>query len=397
MTDNETQQVSRLILCDPVCVLPYGHNVAAMLNFSAIVGQYFNQVLRVACSYLPENVQASNSFTRHFDFYYSSDIKVELSDKNVCLPSTHEEKVTAAKKDLISLLDKLQVSSADTLCYPSIDFYSLYALSESVAELEAKGSPSLLIRLIGVMETAASGEYETPMNVVLAMLARLLQSGLSIKIAAETPRYADFLAAHLDCGIAVTANIESRPQLPLPDDGTFTVICPGSARYDKGFLELGEIFRHVRRADPDLRIRFKTQVLPDRELKHHLHYLQSLHAIPGVTVLPAQVSAEVLEEMFAKADLVLLPYAADVYEFRGSAVMVEAICSGRQVVARAGPAFVEQLLYFGAGAVCRTNEEMAARIIALSKEAPSLRFAKARQTRQRFTEATLDSYRHWAA
>jgi glycosyltransferase involved in cell wall biosynthesis len=235
------------------------------------------------------------------------------------------------------------------------------------------------------------------MNVVLALINRLQVSGVPIRLAAETPRYADHLAMHLDCSVSVAANIETHEQMRLPDNGQFTVICPGSSRYDKGFLHLLEIFSTVRRRDPDVKIRFVTQLLPDRDLQHQLDYLQKIYSIPGVTILPSQVSAQEIADMYIQADLVLLPYAPDVYELRGSAVLIEATCSGRHVLAFDGPAFVDQMRYFGSGTSCRDSADMADQIIQLSRQSSQLRYARARQARERFVKDLDASYRDWVA
>ena len=386
---------SRLILCDPVCVLRYGHNVAALGNFARFVGQGFEEVIAIGCRYLPDSVAQPNAIRQDFDFYYNDAIPISEEGQEFELPGTHEEKIAAAKADLLAVLNRYKVGRADVLCYPSIDFYALYALASSIDELKKAGSPTLMIRLIGVMETAVSGNYARPLDVMLTLLGRLQASGLPIRFAAETPRYAEFLSIHLDRPIAVAPNIETRQQMPLPDNGSFTVICPGSARYDKGFLTLHEIFAKVRREDPNLRIRFRTQVLPDIYLKLHLGYLQRLYAVPGVDILPAQISASEIEAMYDDADLVLLPYARDVYEFRGSAVLIEATCAGRHALALEGSAFVDQMRYFGSGTACLNPAEMAEKILHFSRQSAQLRFAKARQARDRFLRDLTDSYRHW--
>jgi glycosyltransferase involved in cell wall biosynthesis len=317
------------------------------------------------------------------------------SDSDPTILATHASKVVAAKEDLQKVLSQLNVSSLDTICYPSIDFYSLLALVESIDDLRAAGSPRLLIRLIGVMETASTTRYEKPMNVVLALLSRLLEAGLPIRLAAETPRYAEYLAIQLKQSVAVTAHIDMREQAHLPDSEDFTVICPGSARFDKGFLNLVDIFSTVRARDPEMRIRFRTQILTDRDLKHHMDYLAKLYSIPGTTVLPSQLSAEALASVYKDADLVLLPYAQDVYYLRGSAVLIEAAMSGRHCLALEGSAFIDQMTYFGLGTSCRNLADMAEKIIAASQETPIARLARVSQARARFIRDLESSYKDW--
>lgn len=358
------------------------------------MAKHFDSVIGLVCRYLPSDIAEARSLIPEFDYYYQDAIPLKQPDDGQEFLDTHEKKVESARQDLKKLLKRYKVNDRDVLCYPSIDYYSLHALADSIEDLKRAG-PTVMMRLIGVMETAASGAYAKPMNVTLALLGRLLSAGVKVKIAAETPRYAEYLAVNLNCEVFVAANIETRDQLPLPETGHFTVICPGSSRYDKGFLDLAEIFSSVRRRDPDMKIRFVTQLLPDRDLQHQLDYLQRLYSIPGVTILPSQISAEEMEEMFVEADLVLLPYAADVYELRGSAALIEAMCSGRHVLAFEGPAFVDQMLYFGCGEACKNVNDMANKIIEFSRKSPQMRYAKARQARSRFMKDLAASYGDW--
>jgi hypothetical protein len=136
-------------------------------------------------------------------------------------------------------------------------------------------------------------------------------------------------------------------------------------------------------------------VLRDIDLKHQLDYQNYLYAIPGVTLLPSQVTSLQMEAMFDAADLVLLPYAADVYEYRGSAVLIEAMCTGRHVMALEGPAFADQIRFFGSGTICSSLSDMADRVVDYSSWTPRFRYAQARQARERFVRDLFASYRDW--
>lgn len=366
-----------------------------MENFRHFVGKYYDDVICLGGNRLPDATAARYGIKPAFEYYYNDAMPLPKAEMDTTILRTHAQKAAAAKQDLVGILKRLEVGAADTLCYPSIDFYSLLALVEAIEELREAGSPKLLIRLIGVMETASSAQYAKPLSVALALINRLCEAGLPVRLAAETPRYAEYLAMQLERPVAVAANIELREQVPLPQGNHFTVICPGSARYDKGFLNLADLFSQVRQRDPEMRIRFRTQVLPDRDLKNQIDYLIRLYAIPGTTILPAQLPAEDLVTMYENADLVLLPYAQDVYEFRGSAVLIEAMLSGRHCLALDGPAFVDQMRYFGAGTACSGISDMADKIIACSKESPVRRHARARQARDRFVRDLVSSYRDW--
>lgn len=390
MTEN-----SRLLICDPVCVFPYGHNVAALNNFRSFVGKYFGETICLASKRLDRKIASDFNFERHFEYYYNEAMPLHKGEAQDLDLVTHNSKIRAASQDFLTLLEDYDVCGSDVICYPSVDFYSLMAISDNLDELQKRGSPKFLIRFIGVMETASVAPFSKPLDIVVAILSSLIDSGLRVELAVETPNYAKVLSGKLGLPIHVAANIELGDIAERADTDVFNVICPGSARFDKGFLDLAAIFSTVRRLDPDLKIRFTTQNLPDRQLASQLHYLSQVYAIPGVTILPSKLTAAEMKALYDTADMVLLPYAADVYEFRGSAVLIEAICAGRQCVSLEGAAFNDQLRYFGAGDVCANLEEMADRIVRLSRVPASTRKSWAVQARTRYIRDLLNSYRDW--
>ena len=389
------RDTGRLLICDPVCAFSYGHNVAAMRNFKKFLGPNFAETLMIGSQFLAEDIAVANDILREFNYYYHDILPL----RGVIAPSrlslTHEDKLEAATRDMQDLIVRHCVTGQDTICFPSVDFYALYALADCAAHLVKAGSPTIMLRFIGVMENSGNVTFQEHEALVIALIQRVRNAGLTVKLAAETPRYAEYLAENLDCFVPVAANIEVREQVPLGSHHVFRVICPGSARYDKGFLELLSIFSQVRLRDAKLRIQFQTQIIPDHDLQHQLSYLSQLYAVPGVELLPSQLSAERLEAMYDDADLVLLPYAADVYKFRGSAVFIEAICVGRPVIALEGAAFADQIRYFRGGEICRSTHEVVNQIIAYSKISPSIREARARQARSRFVNDLVNGYREW--
>jgi len=76
------------------------------------------------------------------------------------------------------------------------------------------------------------------------------------------------LAEKLACTVTVTAYPEMSQPIPMREHGPFVFYCAGSARHDKGFMHLPEIFSSVRRRDPEMTIRFITQMLPAADLKN---------------------------------------------------------------------------------------------------------------------------------
>ncbi|OAI22818.1 hypothetical protein A1351_20405 [Methylosinus sp. R-45379] len=300
----------------------------------------------------------------------------------------------AAGADLEALIVSLAPGPDDAICFPSVDFYSLEGLVQNIEALKRAGNPKIMLRFIGVMENAAHG-FADPLCVALANVRILIANGLNVRLSAETPRYAEMLAVALDAEVVVTPSIEHGSILPLPRHDFIHVICPGSARADKGFFDLESIFSHVRQRDPDLRVRFTTQVLPDKDIVHQQVYHAKLYALPGVTVLPTSVSAEEMAGLYASCDLVLLPYEKETYQFRGSAVLAEAVAYGRPVLTLEGTAFADQVRFFSIGDVLASRSELVEAILSFGATSRATRVARARHARRRYLSDLTSNYRGW--
>ncbi len=160
--------------------------------------------------------------------------------------------------------------------FPSVDFYGLVGLFNALAELPAARQPKLLLRFIGVMETA-SKFYRDPMTVLAGRIIEARDAGIHMTLSAETPKLAEWLSDLLDIEVSTTPYPDVHQPLAFPKLGTFDIYCPGSARGDKGFFSLREIFTDLRRRDPEMNIRFITQSLNVNEAQHHQNYTSQLY------------------------------------------------------------------------------------------------------------------------
>ncbi|WP_144769331.1 glycosyltransferase family 4 protein [Methylobacterium dankookense] len=366
-----------------------------MRHYRHLLSEHYDNVHCLGTKYLDSKISVDNKIERFFDFYYNEFINVLSSDIDpVGLTDTHETRKLLAERDIGRLLSEYQFDQSDAIFFPSIDIYSLMGLSAHRSELSSDQSPKLLLRFIGVMENAAPA-YRKPLSVALMHIRGLITAGCNISISAETPAYADWLARELDLCVHVTPYGETREPLPLPETSDFHVVCPGSARIDKGFLRLESIFRQVRILDPDINIRFTTQCLPDREITNYQTYLAKLYACPGVSILPSSLSNDEIDSLYLSSDLILLPYDANIYKFRGSAVLMESASIGRPVVTLDGSAFSDQVSYYGLGLNCSDNLEIARRIVEYSQTPKSVRWRQSIQARSRFITDMLGVYRNW--
>ena len=386
-------------MCDPVCAQAFGHNVVALKYFGKAFAGSFDEVVLLCARSLDKAVAQANGFTPFFDFYYRRFMPLRgLPDTppeaGVEAPASGDRLEAVATRDARRLLDGYKVTAADTILFPSVDFYGALGLLNALAERPAETRPFLFFRFIGVMETATH-PWRDPLSELLARLRQAHADGVRMSFSAETPKLADAMAVRLDAPVAATSYPSILDQLPMPADQAFTVYCPGSARHDKGFMELLDIFRPVRMADPELKVRFCSQVLTDRDAAPLQNYISQLYALPGVELLAPMISEAEMLRRYRQCSAVLMPYATDIYELRGSAVMMEAAFFGRPCITLAGTAFAEQVAFYGLGLVVDTVGDIPRAILQLAATPRLTLESRAAQARHRLIADTVGSYEAW--
>jgi glycosyltransferase involved in cell wall biosynthesis len=391
----------RMFICDPVCVLPFGHNPPAMRYFRSFFAPDFDAIS--CCVGLPFEpaAAAAQGFRRHFRYLYADILPVEpLADSDgdnegeAAEPWPNDTASRISHQDYRALMTQEAIGRHDALFLPSADFHSIHGLIAALRERDVARAPTVLLRLIGVMEHASHVVLE-PMKQVCQAIVAARRDGYRILLAAETPIYAHHLAASFDLDIAILPYPLLAEAIPLPPRGPFVVASAGSARYDKGFLDLLPIVRAVRRLDDGLDIAFHIQTLTDRHCVHQQTYINQLYAAPGVVLLPAVLSHEAMHELYANCHAVLMPYEPAVYGMRGSAVLMEAIAYGRHSFARAGLGFSSQIAYYQNGDLCNTVADFAAAIVAAARLPPGMLQRRLTMARTRYQHDTARAYRMW--
>lgn len=411
---NSNRKRGRAFMCDPVCAQPFGHNVVGLKYFSDAVRTHFSEVLLLASHLLPESVRLEYGFVGAFDFYYHRQIDLGQPHRRPGAPRMARGQVLdverrAAVEDFSNLFNKYGPNRNDAIIFPSVDYYGAIGTFTALENIAPSDAPAVYLRFIGVMENATStGAPGLPL--LLRQIEKLTLAGYAIHLCAETPRYADYLAREIGTPVTVVpypphGNADrSRSASMVGRDGTdkeekpsrpFIVTCPGSSRLDKGYLSLGEIFSKTRALDTDLQIRFVTQGLPIHEALNHSRYTNQLYAIPGVHLLPSVLSEQQINDTYERTDLVLLPYDRSIYQYRGSAVFMECLARNVPVVALAGPAFCEQISYYGAGVVVNNIDEMVAEIIKHSEKRPTTTRIQLAQARHRYNIDASHAISSW--
>ncbi|CAN7631075.1 glycosyltransferase [Pararhizobium sp. LjRoot238] len=390
----------RLFICDPACVQSFGHNVVALKYFRDAFKENFSDAIALCCKELDQKLAKFYDFEPFYQFYYDGYIQSPNhqplgADKLRDCPLRYIDVLEwVATEDAVKMVSQFAISANDAVFFPHLDFYGVAGAINAFLEMPASSRPTLYLRFIGVMENA-SPSYRDPTPELIARIRRAKEQGLKISCSAETPRLADFLAVLLGDVVSVTPYPDFGSPMPLPSGAEFTYFCPGSARFDKGFLTLAEIFSQVRRRSQDLKIRFITQSLPYREGKHWQNYTSALYAIPGVEVCEPTISEAAMLDNYRRSSALLLPYDTTIYERRGSAAMMEGVSFCRPVITYDGSAFADQVRYYGCGLVVSSPEEMVDAIFKLAQTPRETMAIQTMQSNYRFRKDVKQSYASW--
>ncbi|WGM46440.1 hypothetical protein KOAAANKH_01308 [Brevundimonas sp. NIBR10] len=392
-----------LLICDPTCVLPYGHTVPALNHFRKDLGGDFDAVHCLASTGLPKEVAAEFGFDRRFTFLYNRYIPIMSPAQSNQIVNQHPafdddyadpfERV--ATYDAAGTLADYKITSDDVIFFPGADFYGVIGFLNALADAPQTERPTVYIRLIGVLE-GSSPYYDDGTAQFFKRVRAASEGGLDIRLSAETPEYADLISGLTGLTTFVTPYPETSEQVPLPDGDDFTVLCAGSARLDKGFLDLFGIARESLANPPKkLGLKFVTQTLPLKGHEQWDSYTSQLYALRGVTLLDPVITSEKMHDLYRDSDIVLLPYARDVYRLRGSAVMMEAASVGRLCITLRGTAFARQVEYYGLGDLVDEPSQMPAAIRRLANGGREEMAERIRQARARFYLDVRCSYENW--
>ena len=376
---------SRIFICDLCCVLPFGHNAVSVRYFSDYFEKKNNTVVPLVCKGLPDSVSIIPKESRVAPFFYSRSMvasfipprEYSFADPSDSIPLRKlraflfgASKIDIfrryAKDFFLEIFRNFSVKNDDRFFFPSASYYDILGFVDACLSLDTNSRPKCHFRMIGVMET--SGPWSTwaqnYQHISKALRSAGVKLGNSLSLSAETGKYAQKLM--IDTGIPVSVTpypLEREPvQRIRTPDRPFTVISPGSARDDKGFSRLRDIIAHFYILAPQANVRFLIQNLSDNSLIKNTNahnYTARLQAIPGVKLLPGHLDNTEIDALYSEADAVIMPYDAETYRFRGSAIFMESIAYNLPIVTTSGTGFAEMVKVYGTGRLCTSNEEFA--------------------------------------
>jgi len=388
----------RLFLIDPVCALPYGHNVNALHYYHTYFAGLGLAPRAFASRLLPETL-TEGRIEREFTFLYADAIDVEPvmteAERQVLrsLVSPHD-KIAVAAGEMRAFLEVFDIGADDIVFFPSVDFYSLLGFIIATSGNGAR-RPTVWARFIGVLEHHADGVADPRQRMLSEVQRFALAQPDTVRLTAETPTLAETMSAQLGVPVGTAPYPLAHEAAPMDPDGPLVVLAAGAARLDKGYLRLRAIHDALARVAPPGSFEFLVQSAPDHVVAETLDHSAALCRLPHLHILPAVLSQEIIEDCYRRSHVAILPYAADVYRERGSAVMQEAVSFGRYVVGQRGTGFARQISDYGVGLLAQSDSDFGVQLGRIAKLPRDALGQIAAEGRARYAAEVARTYTGW--
>ncbi len=380
---------SRIFLVDHMCVLPYGHNLGAMLIFKKVMQKKFQETVCLASQELSDSVDQANEVKRELYFPYGGyfEPRGTLSSRSGLFPVfynlipkvlkriAYTSLANMPNRDYIrykTMLDwkrifqQYSIGKKDVLFFPSADYFGCLSLFDYLVSLPASKHPKIHLRMIGVMEYAAymlgQSRYQ-----FFYHLRRAISSGINFTISAETPKYAKFIHQILNMSVTYMPYPLIHELTSVRWEEVKVLSSPGQGRVDKGFFRIYPIISEIYRYGIDKKFKFDVQNMRGNDPGFRKTYQGILQKVPNMRLRADVLSSKEILEMYQESDILLLPYDTATYQLRGSAVYQEGIAIGRPVVCSKGTGISELVERYGNGLLAEDDREFSQKIIELSQ------------------------------
>ncbi|HEX9200370.1 MAG TPA: hypothetical protein VF865_12475 [Acidobacteriaceae bacterium] len=386
----------RIFIVDHMCVLPYGHAQASVALFRRTLGEHFSESHALVPNVLSARSAKERGFTRSLNYPYnvyiyrrfdfllnrclrSKWLRVRLQDRLGLIEGGilrwmigrfgFDGVLWNTERNWEKQFKRYSFGSDDLLFFPSADFYGAAACLDLLLKGKIRNPPRLHLRMIGVMENTCLGS-KAACDLLLERVKKATAQGIDVRLSAETPAYASYLAEKLGAVVTYFPQPLGHDSVPMPATEPRIAASMGSARRDKGYFLMMEIVRKTAHRCGN-RVVFEIQSMPFDDDAFSSEYESELVTLPNSRVLPAVMEEGEMLELFRRSYVAVLPYDAVVYKHRGSAILQEAIAFTRPVVCLGGAAFAPLVGRYKNGAVCRDVDGVAAAIEECASISPS--------------------------
>ena len=386
---------SRLFIVDHLCVLPYGHNLNALVVFKRALQERFDEVICLAPERLSALAEQATEVEKVLYFPYSGILPSQSYRRSKTTRTNAASRTKGSSTDYYreaawgfhtrlksvlgidyakvrtssnwkALIDKFNFTSKDVIFFPSAEYYGVVTLLELLEKTPPATRPSVVIRVIGVAEGAAYEDYQQRSKFLNAIRSATLR-GVRVSVAAETQPLKRFLEQVLDQPIYFLTYPLS---LSLKDPAwgrPLVISSPGQGRIDKGFFRLFPIIKALSAASAPGDFRFEIQDMRKSDPHFRARYSEMLARADNVTLFPERLSQEEIDAMYLSADILILPYDADTYALRGSAVYQEGISAGCMFICSAGLGLSDLVVRYDNGLNAVSDTDFVEKILSLAR------------------------------
>ncbi len=377
-----------------MCILPYGHNLNALILFRDALKAHFSETECLACRDLPDYAEQGEHVRRVLSYPYDGTVarapkrkpekskRKSLPERLLSLASqplprrafyTGVSEIfrfdivrSRTLRDWRRTLKQFKMTDADSIFMPSVDFYGAMTLLEVLLRLPVSERPRVHLRMIGVSENARYSRRPARPE-LLRYIRRAIKAGIRVSVSAETLTYKTYLERLLNTPVTYLPYPLANEFEPLNWGQPKTVTSPGQAREDKGIYRfVGIISSLLSDAVPNA-YRFDVQGMRVTDDSYRARYFDVLRNIPGMLLRPARLSQPEIDDAYRQADILVLPYDGNTYALRGSAVYQEGIAIGRPMVCSRGLGFSDLALRYGNGLLAEREVEFAQQIRKLAE------------------------------
>lgn len=405
-------QIGRLFLVDHMCVLPFGHNLNALVLFEDALKEHFTASLCLATRDLPSYAEQSVRVQRVLYYPYGGFVPVVREKPK------NSRKKTSSSRDYSSILGKFlrrnlyiklyeltgydlarhrtrgdwkkifkqfEIGAHDAIFFPSAEYYGCISLLDVLRELPETHRPKVHFRLIGVSENARYSRGAARPE-FFKSIREAVAAGVRVTVSAETTTYATYVERLLGTPVTYLPYPLANSQQPINWSEVKIVASPGQGRGDKGFFRLFSIISRLERLAPKAAFRFDIQNMRESDEEYRGRYVSILKNLPNIDLRPARLRQDEIDAVYAGADILLMPYDPETYALRGSAVYQEGLAIGRPVVSSMGMGQSDLVLRYGNGLLAMSDDDFAAKIVELA--------GRSKQDIEQATTMARRSYQH---
>jgi hypothetical protein len=384
------QATRRLFIADHLCAQPYGHNLNALILFKKSMSPFFDEITCLATKDLPSYAEQSAFVERILHYPYAGLVAPPPRTDRSISPAKGKSKTFSLSKHLSfytnnflersigynnqlrrtitnwkDVFKRYEIRKEDTIFFPSADHYGVISLLSFLQTQNDDLRPSVGIRMIGVAEGMTYGRQLGKAK-FFESVRKAEVAGVTVSLSAETITLVDYVKKILGREVTFLPYPLSLPLEPVNWRDVKNLSSPGQGRADKGFFRLFPILRGLAKRGQLNHFALEVQDMRPSDKYFRARYSDMLRQVDGLVLHPARLRQAEIDDMYRRADIILMPYDPGTYALRGSAIYQEAISVGRLFVCSAGLGMSDLIARYENGVLADRDHDFSDRILQLA-------------------------------